>query len=393
MTLFAVAVLGCGCTSVTTDARPRIPAPAVTISPSPGEFRARPDQGLVVQVRDGTLAAVTAFAEGKRIPGEFDDSRTNWRSTWTLPPGVEHVVNVTATGDAGPVREAARFRTLPTSGSAGDVAISPLPGQVTGVGMPIVVTFATPVTDRAAVERALEVKAAKPVEGAWRWFGPSQVVYRTRRFWPARQKIVLIAHLAGVRIAPGVYGSADRTVPFTVSRKQISTVDTLAHRMVVRRGDEVVRSIPVSAGRGTSWEYTTTSGVHLVIDKGNPVRMVSPGRVQGEPGYYDKLISYAVRISDSGEYVHAFNNISAQGRQNVSHGCVNVSPADAAWFYAHSLPGDPVLITGTNRELEPENGWGFWQLSWSQWRAGSALHATKPVNSLITPRLSRVSDM
>jgi hypothetical protein len=101
--------------------------------------------------------------------------------------------------------------------------------------------------------------------------------------------------------------------------------------------------------------------------------MISPHREKGEPGYYDVLIDDAVRISNSGEYVHAKDNVWAQGRLNVSHGCINVRPDQAAWFYATSLRGDPVIVTGTGRELEWDNGWGYWQLPWAKWRKGSAL--------------------
>jgi hypothetical protein len=111
--------------------------------------------------------------------------------------------------------------------------------------------------------------------------------------------------------------------------------------------------------------------------------MVSPGRDKGEPGYYDVMIGHAVRISNSGEYVHAKDNVWAQGRANVSHGCINSRPDQAAWFYDGSLRGDPVTITGTGRELEWDNGWGFWQLPWEKWRQGSALTESDPAGELV----------
>lgn len=96
------------------------------------------------------------------------------------------------------------------------------------------------------------------------------------------------------------------------------------------------------------------------------------------------MIDHAVRISNSGEYVHAKNNVWAQGRQNVSHGCVNARPDQAAWFFGSSLRGDPVVISGTDRELEWNNGWGYWQRSWEEWLKGSALHAAVPPRLLPT---------
>ncbi|MFD2352006.1 L,D-transpeptidase [Nonomuraea ferruginea] len=109
------------------------------------------------------------------------------------------------------------------------------------------------------------------------------------------------------------------------------------------------------------------------MERVNPVRMISPGRKKGDPGYYDVMVDHAVRISNSGEYVHAKNNVWAQGRQNVSHGCINARPDQAKWYYDNFQRGDIVEIKGTDRELEWNNGWGFWQMSFKQWKQGSAL--------------------
>ncbi|WP_219464466.1 L,D-transpeptidase [Nonomuraea rhizosphaerae] len=371
--LLLAGVLAAGCSAVTADA-PTAAPPVVSVSPAFDARRARTDQGLVVKAQGGTLSQVLAYSSGAQVPGRLDASRTTWRSSWTLTPGAEYTVTATAAGSGGPATVAmGRFRTRDADRTFQVASTTPLPGETVGVGMPVILDFDTPVRDKAAVERALEVRTAVPVEGAWRWIGDTRAVYRTRRFWTSGQQVTVTAHLAGVRLAPGVYGTTDRTFAFTVGRQQISTVDTRTHQMVVRRGEQVVRRMPISAGMATTREYTTTSGVHLTMDKGNPVRMISPGRGAGEPGFYDVMIDHAVRISDSGEYVHAKDNVWAQGRSNVSHGCVNARPDQAAWFYATSLRGDPVTITGTDRELEWTNGWGFWQLPWERWRAGSAL--------------------
>ncbi|MGN9785921.1 Ig-like domain-containing protein [Nonomuraea sp. ZG12] len=363
------------------------PRPAVVhVSPSFDTMRARPERGIVVRAQGGTLSEVLAYTDGTAVRGTLDAARTTWRSDWTLRPGSEYVVTATAAGDPdGPATVAmGRFRTRPAERTFGLAAIAPLPGETVGVGMPIILDFDTPVRAKAAVERALEVRTTPPVEGAWRWTSDTRAVYRTRRFWPARRKVTVTAHLAGVRLATGVYGAADQTFGFTVGRDQTSAVNVRTHRMTVHRDGRTVQDMAISAGMGTTREYTTTSGVHLTMDKGDPVRMISPGRTEGDPGYYDVMIDHAVRISDSGEYVHAKDNVWAQGRANVSHGCVNARPDQAAWFYANSLRGDPVTITGTTRELDWQNGWGYWQLPWEEWRRGSALfsEASKPSRPL-----------
>ncbi|ETK30841.1 L,D-transpeptidase [Microbispora sp. ATCC PTA-5024] len=348
------------------------PAPRITMTPAPDAVGAPPDGGLVVRADGGRLTNVVAFAGRDLVPGAFDRSRTVWRSSWPLRPGTDYVVNALAVGPQGVAgRLTGRFRTLRPHHEVALASVVPDDGETVGVGMPIIVTFTRPVENRAAVERALAVTG--PVEGAWHWFGPSQVVYRPMRMWPARSRIAFTAHLAGVRAGPGTYGAADRSVSFTVGRAMVSTVDTRVHRMVVRQDGVVAQRMPISAGMATTREYTTTSGIHLTMEKGNPVRMVSPGRRKGDPEYYDNLIDYAVRISNSGEYVHAMGNVWAQGRINMSHGCVNASPDQARWFYEHALRGDPVIVTGTSRRLEWNNGWGYWQISWPDWLRGSAL--------------------
>ncbi|MFI6602246.1 Ig-like domain-containing protein [Nonomuraea sp. NPDC050536] len=372
-----------GCSSVSAEA-PRPSQPVVAVYPAFDAKHARPDRGLVVHTRGGTLNQVLAYAGDKLVTGKLDPTRTTWHSDWTLAPDTEYTVTATATRPGTPATVAmGRFRTRPAVQGFQVASAEPLPDETVGVGMPIILNFDSPVRDKAVVERALEVKASKPVEGAWHWINDTQVVYRTRSYWPARQRVTVTAHLSGVRPTLGMYGTADTTFSFTVGRKQTSTIDTVAHQMLVRRDGKIVQRMAISAGMATTKEYTTTSGVHLTMDKGNPVRMISPGRKKGDPGFYDVMIDHAVRISNSGEYVHAKNNLWAQGRANVSHGCVNARPDQATWFFDSSLRGDPVTITGTTRVLEWDNGWGFWQLPWEKWQLGSALYDPTPAGGWV----------
>lgn len=375
----------CGCGSVTSET-PSAPV-VVRVSPAFDAKHARPDRGLVITAQGGRLTQVLVYEGGEHVPGRLDASHTRWRSAWTLKPATEYTVTATAAGENGPSTVAmGRFRTRTAERTFRVASTAPLPGETVGVGMPVVIDFDTPIQDKAAVERSLEVTTKTPVEGAWRWTSDTQVVYRPRRFWASGQQVMVSAHLAGVRPEPGVYGTLDSTFAFTVGRRQTSTVDTRTHQMTVRRDGRVVQQMAISAGMATTREYTTTSGMHLTMDKGNPVRMISPGRSKGDPGFYDLMIEHAVRISNSGEYVHAKDNVWAQGRANVSHGCINARPDQAAWFYAGSLRGDPVLITGTGRELEWDNGWGYWQLPWEKWRTGSALYDTRPAGDGVPER-------
>ncbi|MCW2937274.1 MAG: hypothetical protein JWN00_259, partial [Actinomycetia bacterium] len=92
-----------------------------------------------------------------------------------------------------------------------------------------------------------------------------------------------------------------------------------------------------------------------------------PGRKPGDSGYYQVTENYAVRISNSGEYVHESDPTAP------SHGCIHAGASDARWFFDQAQRGDIVTVTGTDRKLQWDNGWGFWQLSFEQWKSGSNL--------------------
>ncbi|MDL4774969.1 L,D-transpeptidase [Actinomadura xylanilytica] len=353
--------------------------PAVRTVPDDGARDVRPDRRVVVTAVRGTLRGVTVTARGGTGPvaGGLSADRRTWRSRWALQPGTTYRVAATGTDGDGPTRAESRFTTLTPAATFTVGDVTPRSGEVVGVGMPLVVTFSRPITDRAAVERALELRTSRPVTGAWHWTGAGQVAFRPRRYWPAGLRVTLLAHTAGVRAAPGVYGAAGHSTAFSVGASRISTVDTRRHRMTVRVDGRVVRREPISAGKGGRRAYTTASGVHLVMGKGDPVVMTSGWMGvtdRGDPRFYRLTVRHAVQISSSGEYVHSAPwSVGSQGRENVSHGCVNAAPGFARWFYGQSQRGDVVSVIGTTRSLEWNNGWGYWQLPWSAWVAGGAL--------------------
>jgi lipoprotein-anchoring transpeptidase ErfK/SrfK len=200
------------------------------------------------------------------------------------------------------------------------------------------------------------------------------------------------AHLSGVRTGKDVYGGKNYAVDFTIGDSHISTAGEDSHKMVVMVNGKKARTIPTSMGKGGARKYTTTDGVHLTMAKEDPTTMTSDwmGVSPGSPGGYSLTVYKAVRISNSGEYVHSAPwSVGSQGHENVSHGCINISPSNAKWFYKLSYRGDVVKVTGTSRKLEPDNGWGYWQLGWNDWVKGSALK--RPVTTAPRPDASTLS--
>lgn len=348
----------------------------VTITPGNGAASVKPDGPIEVRASDGTLENVTVQgSKGATITGRLSADRKQWRSDRTLVPGATYTVTAQGKSDGKQISATSRFTTLKPSKTLSVVDVTPnLKGEKVGVGMPIILRFNRAVTDKAAVERALRVTPEKPVEGAWRWVGSDQVIYRTKTYWQPHQKIRFQAALAGVNAGGGAYGTKDVDETITIGAKQITTGSISGHHMTVRRDGRKLRTIPFSAGNGQTREFTTTSGVHLLMGKENPVTMVSPGRKPGDPGYYKTVVNYGVRFSNSGEYTHSMpSTVGVQGSANVSHGCLNLSPSNAKWYYDIMQRGDVLKLTGSDREVEPDNGWSYWQMPWSKWKKGSAL--------------------
>ncbi|WP_410557100.1 L,D-transpeptidase [Actinomadura fulvescens] len=347
----------------------------VTITPGNGSASVKPDSPIEVKASNTTLENVTVRGEGVSITGKLSADRRTWRSDRTLTPGASYTVTAQSRHDGKPATATSTFTTLKPARTLSVIDVTPnLKGEKVGVGMPIMVRFNRPVADRAAVERVLRVTPEKPVEGAWRWIASDQVIYRTRTYWAPHQKVRFSARLAGVPAGKGVYGTKDIDQTISIGAAQITTGNISKHRMTVTRDGKKLRTVPFSAGNGQTREYTTTSGVHLLMEKASPVKMISPGRKKGDLGYYETVVNYAVRFSSSGEYTHAAPwSVGSQGYANVSHGCLNLSTANAKWYYDIMQRGDVLKLTGSDREVEWNNGWSFWQESFADWKKGSAL--------------------
>lgn len=379
--VLALAVLAaCSAGSTTGGASPSAaPPPAsVAIVPADRSGNVPTGQTVLVTARGGTLRDVTVTGPSGGLEGELSADRTKWRSKRYSRPGTTYTVSALVANPAGQTtRTTSTFTTVKAHGTFGIEQLLPHKddtGLTVGVGMPIMITFDKDVTDRVAVERNLVVKTSKPVQGAWHWFDDRHVDFRPKTYWPARTKVRLEARLANVPGAPGIYGKRDYTLDFTVGRSQITSGSTGNHHLVVKRDGKVVRNMPMSAGQGGEWKYYTTSGIHLAMSREPVTVMTSPGIGPGQAGYYQLTVYNTVRISNSGEYVHSAPwSVGSQGYSNVSHGCVNVSPENAAWFIKNTLIGDPIVITGSPRPLEPTNGWGHWQENWKEWLRWSSL--------------------
>jgi lipoprotein-anchoring transpeptidase ErfK/SrfK len=334
----------------------------LVITPASGSVGVNPGDPITVTAAGGTIKTVTVT--GDQVTGSLNSSRTEWRSNWTLPVQKKLTVTVTAVSSSGQtVTRTSTFRTL-TPAQTFTTMIFEGYQQVYGVGMPIMLTFSRPITNKQAVERSLEITTSKPVVGAWYWDGSQTLSFRPRDYWPANTTVSFTGRLDGVEGAPGVYGYHTLTQQFTIGKSLIVVASTVTHRLRLYRNGTLIRNWPISTGRPGD---NTPNGTYLTIEKHNPVLMKGPG--------YRIEVPWSVRFTWSGDYLHdAYWSVGQQGFANVSHGCVNMAPADAEYYYKMAVPGNPVTITGSPRGGAWDNGWTQWFLTWSQLLGGSALH-------------------
>jgi lipoprotein-anchoring transpeptidase ErfK/SrfK len=352
---------------------PAAVAPAeVTITPDDDSAKVRLDKRVTVGVSAGTLSAVSVTSKkGKALAGELSADKLSWKSSGALAAGTTYTVSVTAAARNGrTARTKSSFRTLTPQDTAS--AWFPLSdGTTVGVGMPVIVNFTEPVSEkkRDTVEAALSVSTSRAVDGAWRWFGGQQVQWRPQQYWPAHTSVKVKADLAGVELSSGVWGKKNYTSRFKIGDAVISTVNVDAHTLVMRKNGKKVRRIPVTTGKAS---MATRNGIKVIMSRETSHRMRSEsiGIEKDDPDYYDIVARYAMRLTNSGEFLHAAPwSTGSQGRANVSHGCTGMSTADARWLFERSKVGDVVVYKGSSRKLEDGNGYTAWNRSWSDWKA------------------------
>lgn len=338
-----------------------------------GQLDTRPDLGVQVTAQHGMLTGVTVrTAEGKLVTGSYASGGSTWHTGWALAPSQTYQVSATAVNAKHQRTEiSGTFRTFrPAHSIAASTTLTAQ--QDYGIGMPIMLSFSRPVTNKAAVERSLQVTASKPVTGAWYWMNSKSVWFRPERYWPAHTKVQVTAHLAGVQAAPGVFGRADLSQHFRIGNSLVVVANTATHHMKVWWKGRPLGDWPISTGRPG---MDTADGRYLSFDMANPVDMnsASIGIPPGSPGYYNELVYDAVQFTMSGTYIHSAPwSVGEQGIVNVSHGCVNLGPANAVWYYGHSMLGDPISVVGSPVRGTWNNGWTIYFLSWHKLLAGSA---------------------
>jgi len=384
----ACAVVLTGCTSGSTQrsdgnaaaagssTTPQGQAPEITVDPVATTAAVLPTAEVAVTASGGALQSVMVTdTAGGLLAGELTADAAGWTSTALLAYSQTYIVRATAKGGDGQRTTTQSTFTTVDPQTLVFPSIGPLDGTTVGIGLPVRVYLDAPATDRAEVQRHLSVTSTPPQEGSWSWLSDTEVHWRPKVYWQAGTQVTVETNLFGVDFGSGAWGETDRTISFAVGAAHRSVANAQTHQMQVYDGAQLVRTIPVSMGR-TEGGFETRSGAHVVIDKNREKTMDSTtyGLALDAGGYVTE-VEYATRISNNGEFVHSAPwSVADQGVRNVSHGCINASPADAAWFFDFSQVGDVVEVVGAPVPLGPADGDIYdWTVPWEQWVAGSAL--------------------
>ncbi len=335
-----------------------------------------PTTPLVVTAVAGRLTGVVVTGPAGAVPGALSvDGRTWTASAGILDYGAAYQVAAHAVDRSGlPTDLSQVIRTVAPSKFLA-YSVSPRDGGTVGVGMPIRVTLDHKLSGdkpKAAFEKAARVTVdGLPVTGGWRWLTDDVALYRPQTYWPGHATITLTTTLKGVKFSQSLWGKSTTTTSFQTGVAMVSYVDMVTDQLTVTADGKKIRTIPITTGKPG---FETRSGIKVIMDK-EPTRIMDAstgGTLKTDPEYYRLEVKYAMRLTYSGEFLHAAPwSVAHQGHSNVSHGCTGMSTSNAEWLYTHSTIGDVVVYTGNNRKMESGNGIAVWNASWKTWKGYS----------------------
>ena len=367
------------------------PPATITANPPNGAADINPTAAITVTAAGGVVSAVTLVSsDGAAVPGAVSADQTTWTASEVLGYGHTYTLTATATNADGlAATNVASFTTVTprnltmpylntrSGGSLND-------GATYGVGMVVRARFDENITNKAAAEQALVVTTTPAVDGAWSWIDARNALWRPQVYYPAGTQVTVSANVYGVEVGDGLYGQDNASVSFRIGSKHYSLADDNTHQVSVYFDDVLQRTMPTSMGQGgyvdgangAKISLWTPSGIYTVLGQANPVLMDSStyGLPVDSPKGYKEYIAWATQISTDGIYLHELEStIWAQGRTDVSHGCLNLNHDNATFFYQNAQIGDVVEVANTGGPPLAQWQNGDWSVSWADWLANSAL--------------------
>lgn len=362
-------------------ASPQSSVAKITVVPADGSTGAPFGTPVKVSLDSGTLRSVKVTDEtGREIAGQLAPDALSWSTIAPLASGTKYAVAAVAVDQAKAEAGANASFTTATPANTFVGYFTPEDGSTVGVGMPVSITFNTPITDRKAVQKAITVVADPGVEIVGHWYSSTRLDFRPQQYWANGTRVTLKLRLKDVQGARGVYGTQSKDVNFTIGRSQTSVADLSTDVLTVTTDGQVTAVYKVIGGAP---QHRTWAGRMVISEQFQQTKMDSTTVGLGDE-YNIPDVPHAQRLTTSGTFIHGnyWSLASAFGNANTSHGCVALrdvkgagDPAtDAARFFKSSMVGDVVeVVNSGDRTVDAANGLSDWNLSWADWTAGSAV--------------------
>ena len=341
--------------------------------------------GMEVKYTGPSAAKATTVdltdADGKTVTGAEGYDKSTWVPAKELAYGTKYTAKVTVTDGSGKTSTSrSSFTTMAAPSKTIRFQSWYADNQVLGVAAPLIFKLTGPgvasQADRAAVQKRLDVQTTPQQDGSWYWFSNNEVHYRPKAHWEPGTKITVTAQTGGLPMGDGYYGKSDLTLDATVTTKPLEiTIDDKTHKLTAKLNGKVVKTMPASLGKSG----TPSSSGSMVIMTRNTQEIFDSSLGTGgtpvkAPGGYRELVHWTMRLTWGGEFIHAAPwSVADQGHRDVSHGCTNVSTANAKWIYENSHIGDPVTVKNTGTPVKWGNGWTDWNVTWDDYLKGSAV--------------------
>ncbi len=411
----AIALLSAACaatpprphSTVSPSAVSQLPAAQVAVTPSDGSSGVGLDQKVTVSATHGVLDSVSAVRNGSpsSLQGTLSPDRTQWTYAGGLDNAATYVITAVASNADGDATTASStFKTLHAAKRLLTTLELISDGATVGVGMPIELRFNTsiPVADRQNLLAHIGVESNPVQTGGWYWVAPDEVHYRPETYWQSGTHVTVLADLQGVNAGNGYWGLGNWSESFTVGPAHFALVNTRARTMRIYDGNpsaggKLIGNWLTNTGKTG---YYTIGGTLLVLYHAPVVLMDSCSTFHtatacGGGNSYHENVYLDSAISVDGYFVHSapwacpndnYCNAQTGGVPvNSSHGCVNLSPDHANFFYHWSQVGDVVEVTGSPWKASYSDGEGDWQTPWSDYVQGGQDVSGQPVPPSSSP--------
>lgn len=376
--------------------------PSLTVTPTDGSTGVGLDATIQVTAQNAAVSSVAVVENGDHdaLTWATSNGNTEWTYAGGLDLNTAYTVTATAVSPAGGETVAtSAFHTITSARRLLSTVLYVSNGDTVGVAMPVEIEFNTPipVADQPGIIAHIAVVSNPPQLGGWYWFDAEDVHYRPESYWDSGTQVTVDADLNGVDAGNGYWGLGDWSESFTIGAAHLTVVNTQSRQMQVYDGDsaateQLIDSWPTNTGKPG---YDTISGILVVLYHTPVVQMNScqtfhtPAACGGDDTYNEAVYDDSA-VSADGYFIHAapwvcYGNscsLYPYGDTNSSHGCINLSTANAVTYYAWSQVGDPVQVVGSVLEASYSDGEGDWQTPWSEFAPGGQ---DVPSNAAIPP--------